>query len=154
MINKTFKFFVRGLKASEVRGRIHRILSIASLLIAIGVCVVLTFAFMFRLQVVVVAFSGVLSMALAFYLFVRLCPRETGEEESVRRVDKVRTAIQQKRPQKTMTATRDPPPTRTCPEDDQRKGRPCPGEGDSRDPGAGSDGTEKGWWAVGGRRWQ
>ena len=103
MINKTFTFFVRGLKASEVRGQIHRILSIASLLIAIGVCVVLTFAFMFRLQVVVVAFSGVLSMALAFYLFVRLWPQEAGEEESVRRVDKVRTAIRQKRPQKTMT---------------------------------------------------
>ncbi len=103
MITKTFTFFYRGLRETEVRGRIYRILSISSLLVAIGGCVVLTFGVMFRLQVLVVAFSGVLSMAVAFYLFIRLWPHETGEEASVRRVDKVRTAIKQKQPQKTMT---------------------------------------------------
>ncbi len=103
MIIKTFTFFYRGLKQSEIRGRIYRILSIASLLVAIGGCVVLTFAFMFKLKVVVVMFSGVLSMALAFYLFIRLWPHETGEEASVRRVDEVRTAIKKKRPPKAMT---------------------------------------------------
>ena len=103
MFTKTFTFFTRGLKESEVRGRIYRILSIASLLVAIGGCVVLTFGVMYRLQVVVVAFSGFLSMAVAFYLFIRLWPKETGEEESVRRVDKVRTAIRNKQPQKQMT---------------------------------------------------
>lgn len=97
MTKKIYRFFSSGLKQSEVRERIYRILGIASLLIAIGGSVVLVAAFMMRMQVLVVALSGVLSMTLAFYLFVRLWPRDEEDEVADRRAARVKTAIQAKK---------------------------------------------------------
>jgi hypothetical protein len=79
-----------------VRDRIYRILAIASLLIAIGGSVILVAAFMMRMQVLVVALSGVLSMALAFYLFIKLWPQDEKDEVVDRRVERVKTAIRAK----------------------------------------------------------
>ena len=66
----------RRLANPVVRERIYRILSITMLLIAVGACVVLMLAYVMHLKIILVAFSGVLSMALAFYLFIRLWPRD------------------------------------------------------------------------------
>ena len=99
-----FDFFSQGLKNAQVRDRIYRILSIASILIAIGGSVVLVLAFMMRLELLIVVFSGVLTMALAFYLFIRLWPREApGKGESDRRVAAVKKAIRAKTPDRSLT---------------------------------------------------
>lgn len=66
----------RRLQEPEVRDHILRIISIGLILIAVGACVVLVLAFVMQLHLLLVVFSGVLSMAVAFYLFVRLWPRE------------------------------------------------------------------------------
>lgn len=97
MTRKIYKFLAGGLKQSDVRDRIYRILSIASLLIAIGGSVVLVVAFMMRLQVLVVAISGILSMALAFYLFVKLWPLVEQDDIVDRRAERVRSAIKAKK---------------------------------------------------------
>jgi hypothetical protein len=60
--------------------------------------VVVALAVVWRLQVVVVAFSGVLSIALALYLFQRRWPQELKDEESDRRVAAVQEAIAAKTP--------------------------------------------------------
>lgn len=97
MIRKTYTFFAGGLKQAEVRDRIYRILGIACLLVAIGGSVILVAAFMMRLQVLVVALSGVLSMTLAFYLFIRLWPKDERDDVADRRVERVKTAIKAKK---------------------------------------------------------
>ena len=97
MIKKFYSFLSRGLKHSEVRYRIYRILAIASLLVSIGGSVILFAAFMMRMQVLVVALSGILSMALAFYLFIKLWPKEEKNEVVDRRVLKVKTASRTKK---------------------------------------------------------
>jgi len=66
----------RRLGEPAVRDRVLRVLSIAALLVAVGACVVLLLAFVLRLAVLLVAFSGVFAMSVAFYLFVRLWPTE------------------------------------------------------------------------------
>ena len=88
MSKHTAKFYRRRLKDPEVRDRIYRVLSIASILIAIGACVVLGLAFMMQLDVLVVAFSGILSVTLAFYLFVRLWPKGEAEAPPVKKAPK------------------------------------------------------------------
>ena len=103
MTRKVYGFLAGGLKQSEVRERINRILSIASLLMASGGSVVLVVAFVMRMQVLVVALSGVLSIALSFYLFVKLWPREEKDEVVDRRVERVRTAIRAKNAPPEMT---------------------------------------------------
>lgn len=103
MIKKTYKFFAGGLSQSEVRDRIYRILGIASLLVAIGGSVILVAAFMMRMQVLVVALSGISSMALAFYLFVKLWPKDEKDDVAERRADRVKTAIQAKKAPPKMT---------------------------------------------------
>lgn len=65
----------RRLQAPGVRDQIFRIISIALILIAVGACVVLVLAFVMQLHLLLVVFSGVLSVAVAFYLFIRLWPR-------------------------------------------------------------------------------
>ena len=97
MTKKVYKFFSSGLRRSDVRERIYRILGIASLLVAIGGSVILVFAFMMRMQVLVVALSGLLSMALAFYLFVGLWPKGKEDEVVDRRVERVKKGIQAKK---------------------------------------------------------
>jgi len=64
----------RRLSNPEVRDRIFRIFSITLILIGAGASVVLMLAFVMELEVLVVAFSGVFTMALAFYLFIHLWP--------------------------------------------------------------------------------
>jgi hypothetical protein len=64
----------------EVRDHIYRVVSIALIVIAVGACAILVAAFMMQLDVLMVAFSGVLSVSVAFYLFVRLWPRKVPEE--------------------------------------------------------------------------
>lgn len=56
--------------------RIFRMVSLTFMLVAVGACVVLMLTFVLKVTVLLVALSGVLSMALAFYLFVRLWPNE------------------------------------------------------------------------------
>ena len=97
MTKKVYRFLAGRLKQEEVRDRIFRILGIASLLIAIGGSVILVAAFMMRMQVLVVALSGILSMMLAFYLFVKLWPQEQVDEVAERRAARVKTAIQAKK---------------------------------------------------------
>ncbi|MDA0747869.1 MAG: hypothetical protein O2954_15220 [bacterium] len=81
---------------SEVRDGIFRIFSITLLMILVGACVVLVLAFLMKLQVLVVAFSGVMTMALASYLFLRLWPREV---EPPSRVDEtVAKALEEPKP--------------------------------------------------------
>ena len=63
------------LREPEVRDQIFRIISIALILIAVGACAVLVLAFVMQLHLLVVAFSGVLTVTVAFYLFIRLWPR-------------------------------------------------------------------------------
>ena len=91
-----------------MRERIYRMLGITSLLIAIGGSVILVAAFMMRMQVLVVALSGISSMAMAFYLFVKLWPIDTEGEVVDRRVELVRTAIAAKKapPPRAMLAPR------------------------------------------------
>lgn len=72
---------------SEIRDQIIRIFSITLMLIAVGACVVMVLAFVMHLQVLLVAFSGVTLMALAFFLFVRFWPRM--EEQDSRIEEKV-----------------------------------------------------------------
>ena len=72
----------RRLAEPEVRDRILRAISIGLILIAVGACVILVLAFVMNLGVLLVAFSGVLSMALAFYLFISLWPRDNEEPVS------------------------------------------------------------------------
>jgi len=96
MAKKVYRFLAGGLRQGEVRERIYRILGIASLLVAIGGSVILVVAFMLRMQVLVVALSGILSMALAFYLFVKLWPKDERDDVVDRRVARVKTAIQAK----------------------------------------------------------
>ena len=103
MTRKVFNFFTGGLRQQEVRDRIYRILGIASLLIAIGGSVILAVAFLMRLQVLVVVLSSILSMALAFYLFVRLWPKDEKDDVVDRRVERVKTAIQAKKAPLKMT---------------------------------------------------
>ncbi|HCR18688.1 MAG TPA: hypothetical protein DIU35_14510 [Candidatus Latescibacteria bacterium] len=64
----------RRLANPEVRDRIFRIFSITLILIVVGASAVLILAYVMELEALVVAFSGVLTMALAFYLFMRLWP--------------------------------------------------------------------------------
>ena len=64
----------------EVRDRVFRILSLALLLVAVGACVVLLLAFVLGLEVILVVFAGVLSMAASLYGLVRLWPREAEPE--------------------------------------------------------------------------
>jgi hypothetical protein len=64
----------RRLANPEVRDRIFRIFSITLILIVVGASAVLMLAYVMELEVLVVAFSGVLAMALAFYLFMHLWP--------------------------------------------------------------------------------
>ncbi len=97
MTLKVYHFFVGRLRSGEVRDRVYRILTIASLLIAIGGSVVLVVAFMMRMQVLVVALSGILSMALAFHLFIKLWPHEDKDEVVDRRVERVQKAVQAKK---------------------------------------------------------
>jgi hypothetical protein len=73
--------FLRGrLRNPEVRDQIYRSISIALMAMAVIACVVLVLAFMMQLQVLIVAFSGVLSVVVAFYLFVRLWPQRVPNE--------------------------------------------------------------------------
>ena len=74
----------RRLANPVVRERIYRILSITMLLIAVGACVVLMLAYVMHLKIILVAFSGVLSMAMAFYLFIRLWPRDDKQPSPTR----------------------------------------------------------------------
>ena len=103
MTKKVYSFLASGLKHSEVRDRIYRILEIASLLVAIGGSMILVAAFMMRMQVLVVALSGILSMALAFHLFIKLWPQDEKDEVVDRRVEKVKTAIRAKKAPPEMT---------------------------------------------------
>lgn len=103
MLKKAFRFFNTGLRNAEVRDRIYRILGIASLLVMVGGSVVLVLAVIYRLQVLIVAFSGVLSMSAAFYLFIKLWPNDISKEETDRRVKRVQGAIKQKQPEREMT---------------------------------------------------
>ena len=103
MTKKVYRFLAGRLKQGEVRDRIYRILGIASLLIAIGGSVILVVAFMMRMQVLVVALSGILSMTLAFYLFVKLWPQDAPDEVAERRAERVKTAIQAKKAPPKMT---------------------------------------------------
>ena len=75
------KWLGQRLKNPEGRDQIYRIVSITLILIAIGACGILVLAFMMEIKVLLVVFSGVFSMALAFYLFIRLWPRR-GESET------------------------------------------------------------------------
>jgi hypothetical protein len=97
LTKKVYRFLSGRLKQGEVRERIYRILGIASLLVAIGGSVVLVVAFMMRMQVLVVALSGILSMALAFYLFVKLWPQDEKDDIVERRAERVKHAIQAKK---------------------------------------------------------
>jgi len=103
LTRKVYRFLAGGLKRGDVRERIYRMLGIASLLIAIGGSVILVAAFMMRMQVLVVALSGISSMALAFYLFVKLWPIDTEGEVVDRRANLVRTAIAAKKAPPTLT---------------------------------------------------
>ena len=64
----------RRLANPEVRDRNFRIFSITLILIVVEASAVLMLAYVMELEVLVVAFSGVLAMALAFYLFMHLWP--------------------------------------------------------------------------------
>jgi 4-amino-4-deoxy-L-arabinose transferase-like glycosyltransferase len=97
MTRKVYRFLAGRLRHGEVRDRIYRILGITSLLIAIGGSVILVAAVMMRMHVLVVALSGILSMALAFYLFVKLWPVDETDEVVDRRIERVRKAIQAKK---------------------------------------------------------
>ncbi len=73
----------RRLANPVVRERIFRVLSITLILILVGASVVLLLAFVMQLEILIVAFSGVLSVALAFYLFIRLWPQDVEPESRV-----------------------------------------------------------------------
>ena len=79
---RQFTFLRNRLRDSEVRDQIYRVISIALIVIAVGACAVLIAAFMMQLDVLIVAFSGVLSVALAFYLFIRLWPQKALVEKA------------------------------------------------------------------------
>ncbi len=98
MVKKTFKFLIRSLKEPEVRDQIFRIVSLALMLIAVGACVMLVLAFMMHLEVLLVAFSGVLVMALAFSLFIRLWPRELEQEAKKGVGEKIADALKEPAP--------------------------------------------------------
>lgn len=74
------KFLRDRLRNPEVRDQIYRSISIALMAIAVTACIVLVLAFMMQLQVLIVAFTGVLSVVLAFYLFIRLWPQRVPTE--------------------------------------------------------------------------
>lgn len=95
---RIFKFLARRLKEPEVRDQIFRIISLALILIAVGACVVLVLAFMMHLEVLLVAFSGVLVMALAFALFIRLWPRELEQETKKGVGEKIADALKKPEP--------------------------------------------------------
>lgn len=65
-----------------MRDQIYRVISIALIVIAVGACVILVAAFMMQLDVLIVAFSGVLSVTVAFYLFIRLWPQKAPVEKA------------------------------------------------------------------------
>ncbi len=93
---RSFISLRRHLRNSDVREQITRILSITSLIVAVGTCVVLVLAFVLKMEVLLVAFSGIFAVALASYLFIRLWPREMPAEmnagEAVARALKKREA--------------------------------------------------------------
>lgn len=74
------KFLRHRLRNPEVRDEIYRSVSIALIALAIAACVVLVMAFIMQLEVLLVAFTGVLSITLAFYLFIRLWPQKAPAE--------------------------------------------------------------------------
>ncbi|MFT5367488.1 MAG: hypothetical protein ACI8V2_002449 [Candidatus Latescibacterota bacterium] len=82
MAKRIGTFLRNRLRAPEVRDQIYRVISIALIVIAVGACVILVAAFMMQLDVLIVAFSGVLSVSLAFYLFVRLWPQKVPAENA------------------------------------------------------------------------
>jgi uncharacterized membrane protein len=82
LANKVITFLGNRLREPEVRDQIYRVISIALILIAVGACVILIAAFMMQLDVLFVAFSGVLSVTVAFYLFVRLWPQKVPAENA------------------------------------------------------------------------
>lgn len=83
LITRVVKLFWQRLRDPNVRDQIFRIISIALILIAVGACVVLVLAFMMQLQLLLVVFSGVLAVTMAFYLFIRLWPKVVIEESHV-----------------------------------------------------------------------
>jgi hypothetical protein len=91
----------------EVRDRIYRILSLAALLVAVGACVVLLLAFVMKLEVLLVAFAGVVAVSVSFYLFIRLWPRDVEPPSSVG--------------QTLEKAMEKPPPKRLSPEEHRRQ---------------------------------
>jgi hypothetical protein len=82
LAKRTLDFFRRGLGEPAVRDHIFRVISIGLIVIAVGACVILVAAFMMHLDVLIVAFSGVLAVTLAFYLFVRLWPQNLPAENA------------------------------------------------------------------------
>ena len=74
------KFLRHRLRNPEVRDEIYRSISIALIAFAITACVVLVMAFIMKLQVLMVAFTGVLSVTVAFYLFINLWPQKASPE--------------------------------------------------------------------------
>lgn len=81
-MNKSLTFLRDRLREPEVRDQIYRVVSIALIVIAVGACAVLIAAFMMQLDVLIVAFSGVLSVVVAFYLFIRLWPQKVAPEKA------------------------------------------------------------------------
>lgn len=88
MGKRQFTFLRNRLRDSEVRDQIYRVISIALIVIAVGACAVLVAAFMMQLDVLIVAFSGVLSVTLAFYLFIRLWPQKVRVEKAPVKITK------------------------------------------------------------------
>ena len=82
MAKGSVTFLRDRLRDKDVRDQIYRVVSIALIGIAVGACAILIAAFMMQLDVLIVAFSGVLSVTLAFYLFVRLWPQKVPPEKA------------------------------------------------------------------------
>lgn len=66
----------KRLSDPEVKDRIYRFLSIGAILILVGGSVVLLLAFVMKLEILAVAFLGLFSVVVAFYVFDKLWPRE------------------------------------------------------------------------------
>ncbi len=96
MIKRVVQLFWQRLKNPDVRDHIFRIISITLMVIAVGTCVVLVLAFIMQLQLLLVVFSGVLAVTVAFYLFIRFWPKGVTEESNIGQ--KVAQALEPPRP--------------------------------------------------------
>jgi hypothetical protein len=90
------KFLRRRLRDPEVRDQIYRSISIALMAVAVTAGVILVMAFEMQLEVLIVAFTGVLSVALAFYFFIRLWPQRVANEANAG--DAVTRAMEKRKP--------------------------------------------------------